>query len=67
MLRPLLPLAAECVAEIREAFMADPEELLQAILAPGERDKYLGAEMVLVDDSEYDMVRDSYALLGLSD
>ncbi len=60
-------LTADCVAEIREAFLADPDGLLQAILAPGERDKYLGAEMVRVNDSEYDVVRDSYALLGLSD
>ncbi|QJQ96122.1 MULTISPECIES: phosphate/phosphite/phosphonate ABC transporter substrate-binding protein [Halomonadaceae] len=60
-------LSADCVAEIQDAFMADPESLLQAILAPGERDKYLGAEMVRVNDAEYDIVRDSYALLGLSD
>ncbi|KAA0013121.1 phosphate/phosphite/phosphonate ABC transporter substrate-binding protein [Billgrantia pellis] len=60
-------LTADCVAEIREAFLADPDGLLQAILAPGERDKYLGAEMVRVNDSEYDVVRDSYALLGLFD
>lgn len=60
-------IAAACVAEIQEAFMADPEGLLQAILAPGERDKYEGAEMVRVDDAEYDMVRESYALLGLND
>ncbi|MDR5904066.1 phosphate/phosphite/phosphonate ABC transporter substrate-binding protein [Franzmannia qiaohouensis] len=60
-------ISADCVAEIRDAFMADPESLLQAILAPGERDKYIGAEMVRVDDAEYDVVRDSYALLGLND
>ncbi|SDL50993.1 phosphonate transport system substrate-binding protein [Franzmannia pantelleriensis] len=60
-------IAADCVAEIQEAFMADPDGLLQAILAPGERDKYVGAEMVYVDDSEYDMVRESYSLLGLND
>lgn len=60
-------ISAECVSEIQEAFMADPEGLLQAILAPGERDKYVGAEMVRVDDSEYDVVRESYALLGLND
>lgn len=60
-------ISAECVSEMQEAFMNDPDGLLQAILAPGERDKYIGAEMVLVDDSEYDMVRESYALLGLSD
>ncbi|MCE8020924.1 phosphate/phosphite/phosphonate ABC transporter substrate-binding protein [Halomonas sp. MCCC 1A11036] len=60
-------ISADCVAEIQEAFMNDPDGLLQAILAPGERDKYIGAEMVRVDDAEYDVVRDSYALLGLSD
>lgn len=60
-------LSADCVDEIRDAFMADPEGLLQAILAPGERDKYIGAEMVRVDDVEYDVVRESYALLGLND
>lgn len=60
-------ISADCVSEIREAFMADPDGLLQAILAPGEREKYVGAEMVRVDDSEYDVVRDSYALLGLND
>ncbi|PAU77197.1 phosphate/phosphite/phosphonate ABC transporter substrate-binding protein [Halomonas salipaludis] len=60
-------IAADCVAEIQEAFMADPDGLLQAILAPGERDKYIGAEMVRVVDAEYDVVRDSYALLGLND
>lgn len=60
-------LSADCVAEIRDAFTADPESLLQAILAPGERDKYIGAEMVRVDAAEYDVVRESYGLLGLSD
>lgn len=60
-------LSADCVSEIRDAFMADPDGLLQAILAPGERKKYQGAKMVLVEDSEYDMVRESYALLGLND
>ncbi|TVP50026.1 MAG: phosphate/phosphite/phosphonate ABC transporter substrate-binding protein [Halomonas sp.] len=60
-------LSSECVSFIQEAFMEDPDGLLQAILAPGERDKYIGAEMTRVDDSEYDIVRDSYALLGLND
>lgn len=60
-------LSDECVSFIRDAFMEDPESLLQAILAPGERDKYIGAEMTHVDDSEYDIVRESYALLGLND
>ncbi|MCE8040272.1 MULTISPECIES: phosphate/phosphite/phosphonate ABC transporter substrate-binding protein [unclassified Halomonas] len=60
-------ISADCVSEIREAFMADPEGLLQAILSPGERDKYIGAEMVRVNDAEYDVVRESYALLGLND
>lgn len=60
-------LSSECVSFIKDAFMEDPDGLLQAILAPGERDKYIGAEMTLVDDSDYDIVRDSYALLGLND
>lgn len=60
-------LSSECVSELKEAFLSDPQGLLQAILAPGERDKYLQAEMVAVEDSEYDVVRESYALLGLSD
>jgi phosphonate transport system substrate-binding protein len=56
-------IAQQCVDFIQEKFMQDAEGLLQAILAPGKRDKYEGAQMISVDDAAYDVVRESYSLL----
>ncbi|WP_295890839.1 phosphate/phosphite/phosphonate ABC transporter substrate-binding protein [uncultured Vibrio sp.] len=53
----------QCSDFIQEKFMADPDGLLQSILAPGKRKKYVGAEMIIVNDAAYDMVRESYSLL----
>ena len=56
-------ISQECTDFIQSAFMEDSDGLLQAILAPGKRTKYEGARMITVDDSVYDIVRESYSLL----
>ncbi|MFS1414901.1 hypothetical protein BCU70_02570 [Vibrio sp. 10N.286.49.C2] len=56
-------ISQQCADFIQEKFMDDPEGLLQAILAPGKRKKYVGATMISVNDQAYDLVRESYSLL----
>lgn len=56
-------ISQQCADFIQQKFMDDADGLLQAILAPGRRKKYLGAKMVTVNDTVYDIVRESYALL----
>lgn len=59
-------IAADCVDFIRDAMMASGEALIQATLKPEGRDRYLGAQLMSVDDSSYDVVRKAYAALGLT-
>lgn len=58
-------LEASCVAHLRRVFLDNDERLLQAILNPGRRDKYQTAQLVAVEDDDYDQVRDAMHLLGL--
>lgn len=58
--------SAECVDFLRGAMMEHGQELIEATLAPEGRDRYQGAELVAVDDSSYDVVRNAYAALGLT-
>ncbi|MEA5446579.1 phosphate/phosphite/phosphonate ABC transporter substrate-binding protein [Gammaproteobacteria bacterium AB-CW1] len=58
-------LADDYLAAIREVIMANSDELMQAILAPGEREKYRNSRFVDdLTEEEYDVVRQAYALLG---
>lgn len=56
---------AECTAHLSRVFLDNAPALLQAILNPGQRDKYVTAEIVAVRDEDYDQVRSAMALLGL--
>lgn len=53
-----------CVELIREQVLANGDSLLNALLAPGELDKFKGADWVAVNDADYDVVRDAYRILG---
>ncbi len=55
-----------CVAHVNEQIMANAEELMDAILGPGERDKY--TDVRFVDDlteEEFDMITEAYRLVGM--
>lgn len=56
-----------CVAHIRRVFMENAAAVVDSILQPGKYEKYLGAHLVIPKDSNYDMVREAYSLLGLRD
>lgn len=53
-----------CVELVRSRMMANGDALLTAILAPGELNKFEGADWVPVTDSSYDVVREAYRVLG---
>ncbi|TVQ69500.1 MAG: phosphate/phosphite/phosphonate ABC transporter substrate-binding protein [Oceanospirillales bacterium] len=59
-------IAADCADYIRDAMMQSGDALIQATLKPEGRDRYLGASLMPVDDSSYDVVRKAYAALGLT-
>lgn len=55
-----------CVAFLNDQIMANGEELMEAILGPGERDKYQDARFVDdLSEDEFDMITDAYALVGM--
>jgi phosphonate transport system substrate-binding protein len=68
-------LGEECIAAIRDVVQANEEALFEAFIAPAadegvdeaqERSKYLGARFVYdIEDSEYDIVREAYEIVGL--
>ena len=59
-------LDAACVAHVNEQIMADAESLMDAILGPGERDKYTEARFVNdLTEAEFDMITEAYDLVGL--
>lgn len=55
----------ELVAELTKAFLDNSEKIMEAILGPGERDKYKGAKIVPASDSDYDTMRETHRLLNL--
>lgn len=56
-----------CVAHVNEQIMANAESLMEAILGPGERDKYMEARFVDdLTEEEYDIITEAYDLVGLS-
>ncbi|WP_333608603.1 phosphate/phosphite/phosphonate ABC transporter substrate-binding protein [Arsukibacterium sp.] len=58
-------LPKDCVSLLRQVFMDNADSLLQAILDPGARDKYQTAQLKLVDDADYQQVRDAMRLLKI--
>jgi len=59
-------LSEERREEIRNAMVENEEALVDAILRgeSDENDKYEGSELVEVEDSDYDPIRDAYAAVG---
>lgn len=58
-------IASDCADFIRDAMLANSDELIQATLKPEGRERYRGASLMSVSDSSYDVVRKAYAALGL--
>lgn len=55
-----------CISYVSEQIMANGQELMEAILGPGERDKYQEARFVdNLSEDEYDMITEAYELVGL--
>jgi len=61
--RPGLP--SEVIETLREQMTANGERIMDAILSPGERNKYLGAKIVPVSDADYNQMREVHLLLNL--
>jgi phosphonate transport system substrate-binding protein len=61
--RPGLP--PEVIETLREQMIANGERIMDAILSPGERNKYLGARIVEIADSDYDQMRETHRILNL--
>lgn len=59
-------IASDCADYIRDAMMQSGDALIQATLKPEGRDRYQGASLKAVNDSSYDVVRNAYAVLGLT-
>ncbi|MCH8499456.1 MAG: PhnD/SsuA/transferrin family substrate-binding protein [Marinobacter sp.] len=55
-----------CVAYVSERMMAHADELMDSILGPGERKKYIGSRFVNdLTEEEYDLITEAYALVGM--
>lgn len=61
--RPGLP--ADVIENLREQMVTHGERIMDAILSPGERTKYVGAKIVPVSDSDYNRMREVHLLLNL--
>jgi len=55
-----------CIAYVNDRMMAHSDELMDAILGPGERRKYEGSRFVNdLTEEEYDRIEEAYALIGM--
>ena len=53
-------------AEFSRVLMDHQDEILEAILESEENVKYNNAEIVMVDDSDFDLMRETYRTLGIT-
>lgn len=53
------------VENLREQILTHGEPLMAAILGSTRRDRYAGSHFVAVQDSDYDVIREGYRILGL--
>ncbi|MCE7790812.1 PhnD/SsuA/transferrin family substrate-binding protein [Salipaludibacillus sp. CUR1] len=51
--------------ELQNVLLENDEEILGAILDHEENEKYQQADMVEIDDSDYDLMRETYSTLGI--
>jgi phosphonate transport system substrate-binding protein len=72
---PLLPndalmansnLTSDVVEEMRSRLLEQQDKLLQSLISVG-NDKYVGAKLVVAQDSDYDMIREVYQAIGQGD
>lgn len=56
--------SADTIAQLREQAIAREAELIEALTATPANDKYLGAQLVEVEDRDYDRIRDAYRAIG---
>lgn len=52
------------VAKLQEQILAHGQPLMAAILGSTRRDRYAGSRFVAVQDSDYDVIREGYRILG---
>jgi phosphonate transport system substrate-binding protein len=55
---------ADVQAMIRDAIIANKADIIAAITAHEENDKYLGMDLVTIEDANYDIVRSMYTTAG---
>jgi phosphonate transport system substrate-binding protein len=53
------------VSKLQDQILAHGEPLMAAILGSTRRDRYAGSRFVAVQDSDYDIIREGYRILGL--
>lgn len=59
-------LSEEFVAQLREQILAHGEPLMEAILGASRSGRYAGGRFVPVEDSDYEIIREGYRILGLA-
>ncbi|MEM9214384.1 MAG: phosphate/phosphite/phosphonate ABC transporter substrate-binding protein [Cyanobacteria bacterium P01_F01_bin.150] len=73
---PLLPsdvfvvsssLAPEFVDELKQSMIDNQDKLIDAIISVDANKKYTGSEIVEVQDSDYDSIREAYQAIGIND
>lgn len=55
------------VEEIREKMLSNQEALIAAITSVDANEKFIGSELVSVNDSDYDAIRESYKAIGVNE
>lgn len=55
---------AETATMVRDAILENKDDIIAGITAHEENDKYIGMDLVAIDDSAYDYVRSMYANAG---
>ncbi len=60
---PELP--EDFVKEMQRRLLENEERIMESILSSGERDKYLDAGLIEAEDSDYDLMRETYRVLGI--
>ena len=60
-------LSEEFIGELRTGMTENEEAILEAIVQGEENDKYVGAELVEAQDSDYDYMREAYRAIGVND
>jgi phosphonate transport system substrate-binding protein len=49
---------------IRDAIIANKDQIITAITSHEENDKYIGMDLVTIEDANYDIVRSMYTTAG---